>query len=196
MVHRKPPKSSVSITAFTSTKGSTRSLKTFKYRQQSKWVKKASLLRGYSKAMKKEGLEFQGRNSGSASHRPNNLVHTTHSENNDKLICNEDGLLESQFPAEGTKEKTDNVYATSTKQRRKVNPLEISLEKAKLRRHQSEKERILRKKALRERDLKLRERKRTTQLLQQRTPKGQPVMRHVIHTLLTRLERKQTKDAT
>jgi rRNA processing len=193
--HRNPPKSSVSIGTFTSTKGSTRSLKTFKYRQQSKWVKKASLLRVYSKVMKKEGLEFQGRNGGSSSHRPNNLVQKTNSEKDDTLNSDKDSISNSHFPTLEINEKNDNEHASSLRRRKKVNPLEKSLEKAKDRRHQSEHERIRREEALRERDSKLRERKRTTHLLRLRTQRGQPVMKHVIHTLLSRLERKHLQDS-
>jgi hypothetical protein len=179
--HREPPNSSVSINAFTSTKGSTRSLKTFKYRQKSKWVKKASLLREYSKVKKKEGMEFQGRKKTS--------------ECGDNFTFDKDNISISNPPEDVIDKKVDKDFVPSLSKKKKVNPLEKSLEKAKDRRWQLEQEKNRREEAMRERDLKLRERKRTTLLLRQRTPKGQPVMKHVIHNLLSRLERKNYQDS-
>jgi hypothetical protein len=104
-------------------------------------VKKALLLREYSKVKRKEGMEYQGRKA------------TSKCGNN--VTFDKNNILISNFPEDVIDEIVDKDFVPSLSKRKKVNPLEKSLEKAKDWRWQLGREKNQCKEAVREQDLKL-----------------------------------------
>lgn len=150
------------IDAFASQKGVARSIQNFKYRKEVRKGKKSALLRQYQKVMQKEGY---GKNI---------------SRKGDRRT------------GETGDEATDNSTTEKPARRGKQNPFAKSLKKAEQAREEQKVERTQREDAKRNQEKRQRQRQKQSKLLSKRTPRGQPVMRHMIHGLLSKIEDKHT----
>ena len=72
---------------------------------------------------------------------------------------------------------------------KKMDPFKKSLEKAKLAKEEKESKVLGHEQNEIERQIKLKRRKKQTKLLQQRTSRGQPIMKHAINNILYKLEK-------
>ena len=159
----------ISLDDFVHRKGQVRALEEFRYRKQRKKVQTAKALRSYRKVMKKEGYE-----AGQGASRKR---------------------IESSNPEVGdlnhgsVEETRGNGVPKSHKRRHKMNPFQKSVQKAEKnvltakQRHQQEKQNE------KQRLQKLQERKQRTKLLNKRTKRGQPIMKHMVDNLLQKLEK-------
>jgi hypothetical protein len=73
--------------------------------------------------------------------------------------------------------------------RHKTNPLQKSVQKAQENKQQAKLQQEQRQLNEKERAKKLKQRQKTTKLLQQRTKRGQPIMKHMVDSLLQKLEK-------
>mmetsp|Transcript_37209 Transcript_37209/g.57146 ORF Transcript_37209/g.57146 Transcript_37209/m.57146 type:complete len:170 (+) Transcript_37209:55-564(+) len=154
---------------FTSTAGSTRSLKKHQLRKQKHFVHNATLLKSYRKAVVKEGFD------------------PTLSRSKRKRR-----ETEEDRPRKGNRKDLDDEPGEANKRKKtKANSLQRARKEKERRQEaldQAQKDRDLREK---ERFNKQKQRKRRTKLLSKRTKNGQPVMKYVINDMLTKLKSKR-----
>ena len=205
------------IDAFTAQKGVARSIQTYKHKKESKLARKASLLRGYHKIMKQEGLLDE--DGGGGRLRGKRMQPNKRNENTSKSTTpttSATQLKEDQNQPERPVGHDDvnrerNIVATCNdatneeeqppqppylkKRKPKMNPLTKSLQKASEKKAEQEQERLRKQQELADRTKKVSQRKRDSKLLSKRTKKGQPIMKNIIGNLLSRIEqREQTPD--
>merc|ERR1712166_1295283 len=92
----------------------------------------------------------------------------------------------------GEKEEKEEMDKRMKKNRHKIkkmDPFKKSLEKAKLAKEEKESKVLGHEQNEIERQIKLKRRKKQTKLLQQRTSRGQPIMKHAINNILYKLEK-------
>ncbi len=89
------------------------------------------------------------------------------------------------------KQKKEKKYVKP----KKMDPFEKSRKKAELAKQKAEEASLRRASNEKDRQKKLRRRRQQTKLLQQRTKRGQPIMKHAINNLLYKLEKQQTNDS-
>merc|ERR1712166_1605744 len=87
------------------------------------------------------------------------------------------------------KEEMDKKMKKNRHKIKKMDPFKKSLEKAKLAKEEKESKVLGHEQNEIERQIKLKRRKKQTKLLQQRTSRGQPIMKHVINNILYKLEK-------
>lgn len=204
------------IDAFTAQKGVARSIQTYKHKKESKLARKASLLRGYHKIMKKEGLLDEDGRGGrlrgkrmqpnkrndisSETTTPSTTATTTQGTQVPKHPVDHDDVNQQRDVAamdnDARKEEKEQSSQPLLKKRKpKMNPWTKSLQKANEKKAADEQERLRKQQELANRAKKISQRKRDSKLLTQRTKKGQPIMKNIIGNLLSRIEqREQTPD--
>ena len=170
------------IEAFAAQKGVTRSIQTYKHRKESKFAKKASLLREYHKVMKKEGLEA-GRGKRKRDHMEN--------DDNTERVETQQNERDENHEAVDDDEEKDSSKKQVRKRKPKMNPLTKVLQKASERKAEQEQERVRRQQELADQKIRMAQRKRNAKILRQRTKKGQPVMKNIIAGLLSSIEHKK-----
>jgi rRNA processing len=95
-----------------------------------------------------------------------------------------------------SRKRTTEEEASSTDhpKKPKSNPFQKSLQKAEVRKQQNSQAAAERESNEKEREKKIKERRKRSKMLRQRTSKGQPVMKHVIHDILRKLEREKKEE--
>ena len=164
-------KAALGIDAFVAQKGVTRSIQAFKHRKESKIARKASLLREYQKVMKKEGLE------------------AARGKKRSDYLDTESPPAEISQETSTTANTETTIQSETRKRKAKTNPLAKAVQKATERKAERERERLRIQQELKNRKERLMDRKRSSKLLRQHTRKGQPVMKNVITTLLSKIEK-------
>jgi hypothetical protein len=168
------------IDAFATKKGVTRAIQEYKHRQTKRRVAKAALLREYRKAVQQEGYspdkKRKARRPQESSEIKGQTVERESMQQSDQDVENHDTVEQASWPKRRGKPP-------------KMNPFVKSLQKAQQRKQEQESKRLERVQYQKEVEKKQKERKRQTKLLAKRTKKGQPVMKHVIQGLLTRIEK-------
>ena len=107
---------------------------------------------------------------------------------NDK---NSDDNQEEEKIIEDSREKKEQKKKQTKP--KKMDPFQKSREKAKLAKQRTEEAALMRVSGEKERQQKLKRRKQQTKLLQQRTKRGQPIMKHAINNLLYKLEKQKNE---
>jgi hypothetical protein len=92
---------------------------------------------------------------------------------------------------EGESENEEMKLTARRKKQTKSNPLQKAVEKAKDTKAKAEEARLAREAQEKLRKQKLRARKQQSKLLQKRTKKGQPIIKHMVDNLLQKLEKQQ-----
>lgn len=203
------------IDAFTAQKGVARSIQTYKHKKESKLARKASLLRGYHKIMKKEGLlDEDGRGGRLRGKRMQPNKHDEKTTETTTLTTNtatpqvmddpnhpdhpvdHDDVNQARHVAtmdnDARKEEKEQRSQPVLKKRKpKMNPWTKSLQKANEKKAAEEQERLRKQQELVNRAKRISQRKRDSKLLTQRTKKGQPIMKNVIGNLLSRIEQRE-----
>jgi FtsZ-interacting cell division protein ZipA len=92
---------------------------------------------------------------------------------------------------EGYQRETKPTEDSSTKRRNKSDPLLLTKSRAKAEQQALDKQRRLEEQEKREKQTRenLKKRRHQAQLMKKRTKKGQPVMSHVIHNILDKLQK-------
>jgi hypothetical protein len=158
------------INAFAEQKGVTRSIRNFKHRQETKQNIKASRLREYRKVMRKEGMEA-GRGGG----------RRRRDDDDDDDTKNKD---------EPSTKEGDDAAPIRHKKKPKMNPLTKSLQKKQLLLDQQQEDRLQHRVDAKQSEKRQKQRHRQAKLLSRKTQRGQPVMKHMINSLLVKLEDK------
>ncbi|KAG7351451.1 rRNA processing protein [Nitzschia inconspicua] len=157
----------LSLDTFAQRKGQVRALEEFKKRKEHKRLQTAKALRKYQKVMKQEGLE-----AGKGASRKRLPTDTRQGE---------ESVMENPKIALDPNETGDGEVADNhPKKRRKTNPLEKAVYKAEQTKQQAVLLAQQREEQEKERQQKLRQRKRQSKLLQKRTKRGQPIMKHMV----------------
>ncbi|KAL3936442.1 MAG: hypothetical protein SGBAC_008243 [Bacillariaceae sp.] len=169
----------ISLNDFVHRKGQVRALEEFKYRKQRKKVETAKALRSYRKVMKQQGYEAGH----GASRKRIEVSSNKRQEEEDEDDSGNHRNLEEEVE--------DYVAATTktNKRRPKMNPYQKSVEKAEQKKVKATEHKQQKKHNEAQRVEKLKERKQRTKLLNKRTKRGQPIMKHMVDNLLHQLER-------
>lgn len=163
----------VSLTQFAhhKSKGTKKAIEHYRNKQQSKFNRRAGLLRQYKKAMKSEG--FDAGVGGSRKRVP-------------------DGEGSSSEDVTNTDADPQDVASTKSntrKGRAKADPFFKSKQKA----QKSKEEKLQRQRDAEEwkdqKEIKLKKRAQRSKLMSKRTRKGQPVMRNMIESMLEKIKR-------
>mmetsp|Transcript_30336 Transcript_30336/g.50101 ORF Transcript_30336/g.50101 Transcript_30336/m.50101 type:complete len:179 (-) Transcript_30336:89-625(-) len=160
--HHERRKAAGSINAFAEQKGVTRSIRNFKHRQETKQNIKASQLREYRKVMKREGMEASR---GTSRKREDN-------DDNDEAKKNT---------------VVDPDEKIRHKRKPKMNPLTKSLQKKKERFEQQATDRLQHDEDAKKLVKRQKQRQRQSKLMSRKTQRGQPMMKHMINNLLTKM---------
>lgn len=158
----------ISLNSFSTKRGHDRAIAEFKKRKETKFLKNATLLREYSRAMKSEGYDV-GRGASRKRDREG-------ASSNDKDL-------------NGNKQQPQtDAEPNERKKRHKSDPLKAAREKAQnLKNTQLE---IQNQKQQRQHDeeKKVQNRKKRARKMKERTRKGQPLMKNVIGDLLEKIK--------
>jgi hypothetical protein len=160
----------VSMTSFAHRKGGhDRAIRQFRKRKELKIKEKAKQLRQYRKVMKQEGLE-----AAKGASRKRSLL----DKEEEKASSDDKHVDQHQIQQPPPKKK-----------RQKANPFQKSLEKAEIKKVEQEKLLKEKKEQEKQKQRKLRERRNMTKKLQQRSKKGQPIIKNMVNNLLKKLEK-------
>jgi hypothetical protein len=163
----------VGIEQFAVRKGVVRGLQSFHKRKEKKRVETAKALKEYKKVMVREGYE-------PGAGKSRKRKHAEQQEETDRG--------QSSNP---NKNDANVVDGTNKRQRKpKSNPLVQMNKKMQEQKDQSEAAREAQKLRKKERFQHLAQRKERTKLLNQRTKKGQPIMKNMVQDILAKLEKK------
>lgn len=145
-------------------KGDKKAIDAFKQRKEQKRVQKTQMLRQYAKAMKQEGYEPTRRKDKNPSKRTEEKIHERKDSNDgaEYDFSKQHCIPNSQEKKDNSTSALHSAIATTRETREK------------------------------KRKLKLRERKERTRKLRQRTSKGQPIMKNLVHDILHKLENEQS----
>jgi hypothetical protein len=174
---RRRRRRAVGVEDFAHRKGVTKAIEDFRKRKDKKRTETAKALRKYKKTMKQEGYE-PGR--GASRKRQ-------HGEESAENYAEKDKKKNSPEQEAGE----DKTQTTRPNKKAKTNPFQKSLQKAEQKKQQIEKAKVDKEKQEKEREKKIKEKRKRSKLLRQRTSKGQPVMKHVIHDILRKLEKEK-----
>ena len=169
----------VSLTQFAhhKSKGTKKAIEHYRNKQQSKFNRRAGLLRQYKKAMKSEG--FEAGVGGSRKRVPDGGEGSSSSEN----------VTKTDADPQDTATSTTTTTTTTTKGRAKADPFFKSKQKA----QKSKEEKLQRQRDAEEwkkqKEIKLKKRAQRSKLMSKRTRKGQPVMRNMIESMLEKIKR-------
>lgn len=159
----------------------TKSLRRYRKRQEQRFAHKASALRDYKKAMKKEGYEA-GRGAGRKRYRDNKDIG---SDEEGRRRADAPGAYDDEEVQSDEGERSNHK---SKKRRKKIDPMADIRRKAEEKREERSRigeEREQKKKA----DVsKERQRKKNYRSKQKRTRKGQPIMGDMIKGMLEKLQ--------
>jgi len=202
----------IGLTDFSQKRGHVRALEEFKKRKKRKHLDTSIALRKYRKLMKREGFEA-GTGASRKRHDNSDKIGDNGEEDGwNEKICETDSndgdqeIVDSKLDHErlisgesdgNESDISDNneeheIDRQSQKKKRtkpkKMDPFHKSREKAKLAKQRAEEAALRRVANEKERQQKLKRRRQQTHLLQQRTKRGQPIMKHAINNLLYKLE--------
>ena len=162
----------------------TKSLRRYRKRQEQRFAHKASALRDYKKAMKKEGYEA-GRGAGRKRYRDNKGIG---SDEEVRRRADAPGAAGAYDDEEAQSDEGERSNHKSKKRRKKIDPMADIRRKAEEKREERSRiveEREQKKKA----DVsKERQRKKNYRSKQKRTRKGQPIMGDMIKGMLEKLQ--------
>ena len=162
----------------------TKSLRRYRKRQEQRFAHKASALRDYKKAMKKEGYEA-GRGAGRKRYRDNKGIG---SDEEVRRRADAPGAAGAYDDEEAQSDEGERSNHKSQKRRKKIDPMAHIRRKAEEKREERSRiveEREQKKKA----DVsKERQRKKNYRSKQKRTRKGQPIMGDMIKGMLEKLQ--------
>jgi rRNA processing len=162
---------------FARRKGVTKAIQECRERQDKKRTATAKALRSYRKTMKQEG--YQPGQGASRKRKVEEENSNDQDTANNITSDNNDTNKESSGPIG---------------KRTKANPFQQSFRKAEQTKQQRQQQAVDKEEREKERDQKLKERRKHSKQLRQRTAKGQPVMKHVIHDILRKLEREKEQE--
>jgi len=172
----------MNVENFAHRKGVTKAIQSFRKRKDDKRTETAKALRRYKKTMKQEGYE-PGRG---ASRKREAVV-----EGETKEKSNQEGESENtNTDQKQQQEQEQRVFQKRTK----TNPFQKTLKKAAEKKEQQQQSEEERKTQEKQRQKKLKDRAKRSRQLRERTSKGQPVMKHVIHDILRKLERDKEQE--
>jgi hypothetical protein len=154
-----------SLESFAQRRGEVRALEEFHKRKELKRSETSKALRKYRKVMKQEGYE-----AGTGASRK-------------RLEKTDD----EKITIEEEKKTEENNQQTPHNKRQKSNPFKKSLEKAKQNKIHAQDHKERQEANEKERQKRLQERKKQSKLMAKRTKKGQPIMKHMIDNILTKL---------
>ena len=158
------------------------SIQKFRQRKEKKRVEKAMQLRKYKKIMKQEGYE-----PGKGARRKREIEGSPADASSSGGHDNEKEERSVKQP-ELREDHADREAETLLPQRRKkTNPLQKAAAQAKQRKQEIQDSQLKKEQHLKERQRKLHERKQRTKRLSQRTKKGQPIMKNIVHDILEKL---------
>lgn len=166
---RASSKERISLDAFVHRKGQVRALEEFKYRKQRKRSETAKALRSYRKVMKQQGYE-----AGQGASRKR---------------VEETPTAEKATTATASEQDKEGAAKKEYKKRHKMNPFQKAARKAEEHKKVAESKKERKDQGEKERQKRLKERKQRTKLLSKRTKRGQPIMKHMVDNLLSKLEK-------
>lgn len=181
--------------AFSKSKGTRRAIEKYRQKRQNEFNHRAGLVRGYRRALKKEGFDHKQK-IGNDEDTNNNRKRKIDRLENDETTSDYDN---SKTPLVISKDSSNDILIRNGKsegKRPKFDPFAKSRAKAK--RHKEAKvqhnENIQRQLKIKEERLK--ERKKRSKVMSKRTRRGQPIMKNVIGAMLGKLqeESKQEKE--
>ena len=162
----------------------TKSLRRYRKRQEQRFAHKASALRDYKKAMKKEGYEA-GRGAGRKRYRDNKGIG---SDEEGRRRADAPGAAGAYDEEEAQSDEGERNNHRSKRRRKKIDPMADIRRKAEEKREERSRiveDREQKKKA----DVsKERQRKKNYRSKQKRTRKGQPIMGDMIKGMLEKLQ--------
>ena len=167
----------------------TKSLRRYRKRQEQRFAHKASALRNYKKAMKKEGYEA-GRGAGRKRYRDNKGIGSDEEEG--RRRADAPGAAGANAAYDDEEAQSDEVERSnhkSKKRRKKIDPMADIRRKAEEKREERSRiveEREQKKKADASKE---RQRKKNYRSKQKRTRKGQPIMGDMIKGMLEKLQK-------
>jgi len=185
---------------FAHRKGVTKAIQDFQKRKDKKRVDTAKALRQYKKTMKQQGYSAGQGASRKRKHEGDEDNDDEHDAENDNVEEGNNKTLLQRTPGsshdDSTPAKEDDHTQQQRKRHKKANPFAKALLKSK--QHVANKDDAAKERKQNERNKKQKifERRKRSQNLRQRTAKGQPVMKHVIHDILRKLEREKQQDTT
>ena len=165
----------------------TKSLRRYRKRQEQRFAHKASALRDYKKAMKKEGYEA-GRGAGRKRYRDNKGIGSDEEGRRRADVPGAPGAAGAYDEEEAQSDEGERSNHKSKKRRKKIDPMADIRRKAEEKREERSRiveDREQKKKA----DVsKERQRKKNYRSKQKRTRKGQPIMGDMIKGMLEKLQ--------
>jgi hypothetical protein len=160
----------VSMVNFAQRKGQTRAIHECKKRKEKKVLQTAKHLRRYRKVMKQEGYD-----AGTGASRKR-----------------EEGSPSSPSAGkEGTATTTQPVETEKKQRRPKANPFAKAQERAKTKKEQVAQHLLDKETNEKEREEKLKQRRKQTKLLNKRSKRGQPIIKNMVDNLLVKLQKQQ-----
>ena len=169
----------LTVENFAHRKGVTKAIQSFRKRKDDKRTETAKALRRYKKTMKQEGYE-PGRG---ASRKRDNV-----DEEEEQISTGAAGTVTT------SEQQEQNSQKQPYQKRAKSNPFQKTLKKAEEKKQQLEKAAHDREANEHQREKKLKDRRKRSKNMRARTSKGQPVMKHVIHDILRKLERDKEQE--
>jgi hypothetical protein len=161
----------VSMVNFAQRKGQTRAIKECKKRKEKKVFQTAKHLRRYRKAMKQEGYE-----AGTGASRK-------------RVVEEPSSALSSSSSG---KEETIPLAEAEKKMRRpKANPFAKAQEQAEAKKNQVAQNILEKETNEKDREQKLKLRRKQTKLLSKRSKRGQPIIKNMVDNLLIKLQKDQ-----
>ena len=191
--------------------GTGKAIAAFRDRKQRKRRHTAQALRQYAKIMHKEGyMPGQGASRKRRQTEEGNEIiidDKNSNETNDAFEISTtkttvgDRLDKKQKPATSNDDDDDddnnnknNIIPAPHTRRHKINPYKDLQSKATTTNNNNNMNLKTKELQEKERKRKLRERRQRTRRLQQRTSKGQPIMKHLVHDILHKLEKEQQQN--
>lgn len=184
--NRERRSAAVGMNQFSSKRGHDRALREFKKRKEEKFLGNAELLRGYKRAMKKEGFE-----SGKGASRRRE---EKDEEEGGAEIDSGDGVGRKRGNEErgaNAKSYDDEAYVSNDqrpRKRRKADPLAKARQEAEQRKQDREVTASAKQQKEQDERKKQNNRKKRAKTLMQRTKRGQPLMKNVIGDLLGKIK--------
>eukprot|EP00553_Chaetoceros_curvisetus_P000488 CAMPEP_0204616150 /NCGR_PEP_ID=MMETSP0717-20131115/3461_1 /ASSEMBLY_ACC=CAM_ASM_000666 /TAXON_ID=230516 /ORGANISM="Chaetoceros curvisetus" /LENGTH=193 /DNA_ID=CAMNT_0051629287 /DNA_START=35 /DNA_END=616 /DNA_ORIENTATION=- len=168
---RRTGNSVISLTQFahSKAKGTRRAIENYKRKKQNKFNHNANLLKGYRKAMKKEGYE-----AGKGGSRKRRL---------DDIPSNGDGARDNEESIDNNTNKEWKI-----KKKRKTDPFAKARMKAEQNKQDELKKKQEHTEQLEQQKRKQQEKKMRTKKLAKRTRKGQPIMKNMIEDMLDKIK--------
>ncbi|GKY91323.1 hypothetical protein MPSEU_000104500 [Mayamaea pseudoterrestris] len=174
--HRRRMPSLLTGSSATKTTGPVKALQEFRKRKEKKRLHTSKELRQYKKVMQKHGYE-----PGTGAKRRRVVAAAAAEDNNEQ----EDNKADNSNKEVDQEANVSNVTKDTSKKHAKEST------KTKAEQKQADADRIKKeqKKQEQERHRALAHRKKRTELLQQKTSRGQPVMKNLVHDILSKLQK-------